>query len=86
MQGLTYRGTSLMRNRPLPRTAIGPYADAFCRVVGGGVFLWARYPCIVPFGAQVPDVLTRANVGLSMVTHTHTHTHTQTHTHTHSTV
>jgi len=36
---LTYRGTSLIIKRTPPRTAIGPYAYAYCRVVGGGVFL-----------------------------------------------
>ena len=33
------RGTSLIRNRTPPRTAIGPYTHAYCRVLGGGVFL-----------------------------------------------
>ena len=39
------QGTSLTRNRTPPRTAKGPYAYAYCMVLGGGVFLWARYPC-----------------------------------------
>ena len=34
-----YMGTSLIRNRTPPRTATGPYAYAYCRVLGGGVFL-----------------------------------------------
>ena len=34
---LLYRGTSLIRNRTPPRTARGPYAYAYCRVLGGGV-------------------------------------------------
>ena len=37
--GTRYRGTSLMRNHIPPRTAIGPYAYAYCRVWGGGGFL-----------------------------------------------
>ena len=32
------RGTSLIRNRTPPRTAIEPYAFAYCRVLGGSVF------------------------------------------------
>jgi len=40
-----YRGTSLIRNRPLlgpySSTCLGPYGAPR----GGGVFLWARYPC-----------------------------------------
>jgi len=35
----SYRGTSLIRNRTPPRTAIGPYAYAYGRVLGGCVFL-----------------------------------------------
>ena len=35
-----YRGTSLIRKRPPPpRTTIGPYAEAYSRVLGGGGFL-----------------------------------------------
>jgi len=34
-----YRGTSLIRNCTPPRTAIGPYAYAYYRVLGSGVFL-----------------------------------------------
>jgi len=30
---------------PPPRTAIGLQAYSYCRVLGGGVFLSARYPC-----------------------------------------
>ena len=40
-----YMGTSLIRKRT-PRWAIsGPYVLAYHRVLGGGVFSWARYPC-----------------------------------------
>jgi hypothetical protein len=42
---LRYRGTSLIRNSPPSwdhhRTLDSPY----CRVLGGGCFSWARYPC-----------------------------------------
>ena len=42
-----YRGTSLIRHRPpTPRTVIGPCAQAHCRILGGGVFLWARFFCM----------------------------------------
>jgi len=34
-----YRGTSLIRNNTPLRTAMGPYAYAYCSVLGGGVFL-----------------------------------------------
>ena len=34
-----YRATSLIRNRTPPRTAIRPYAYAYCRVLGGCGFL-----------------------------------------------
>ena len=37
-RSVEYRGTSLIRNCPPPRTAIGTYAYAYCRVLGGGVF------------------------------------------------
>ena len=30
---------------PPPRTTIGPWEQSYCRVLGGRVFLWARYPC-----------------------------------------
>ena len=33
-----------------PRTPLGPQAEACGRVLGGGGFLWARYPC----RAQIP--------------------------------
>ena len=42
-----YRGTALMRKRPPRRTTIGPYADAYCSVLGGCVFL-----CEVPLHTQ----------------------------------
>ena len=29
----------LVRNRPPPRTTVGPWAQAYCRVLGGGGFL-----------------------------------------------
>ena len=44
-QSAPYRGTSLIRNAHPPRTTIGPLAKAYCRVVGGGIFLSARCPC-----------------------------------------
>ena len=34
-----YRGTSLIRKRPPPRTTRGPSAWAYCRVLGEGVFV-----------------------------------------------
>ena len=43
---ISYRGTSLVRNR----TPLGPYRRPMPRVLGGpggvGAFLWARYPCM----------------------------------------
>ena len=48
------RGASLIRNRTPLRTAIGPYAYAYCRVLGGGIFLRARYPCMVHNAASYP--------------------------------
>ena len=41
---MRYRGTSLIRNLPNPRTTMRPY----CRVLGGGCFLCARCPCSTP--------------------------------------
>ena len=39
-------GTSLLRNLPPhPRTTIGLWAQSYCRVLRGGGFLLARYPC-----------------------------------------
>ena len=32
---------------PPPRTAIGASAWSYCRVLRGGGFLYARYPCMV---------------------------------------
>ena len=40
-----YRGTSLIRKRPPPRTTIGPKAYTYCRVLGWGGFSCARHPC-----------------------------------------
>ena len=40
-----YRGTSLIRNSPPPRTTIGSWAQSYCRVLRGPGFLWARCPC-----------------------------------------
>ena len=37
-EGLGFRGTSLIRNRPPPRTVTGSYAQAYGRVLGGGIF------------------------------------------------
>ena len=34
-----YRSTSLIRNAHPPRTTTGPYARAYSRFLGGGVFL-----------------------------------------------
>jgi hypothetical protein len=34
-----YRGTSLIRNSPPPRTIIGPYVQSYCRVLAGRYFL-----------------------------------------------
>ena len=42
-------GTGVPRSQeiaPPPRTVTRAYAQAYCRVLGGGVFLRARYPCI----------------------------------------
>ena len=33
------------KTRPPPRITIRPYAYAYCRILEGGVILWARYPC-----------------------------------------
>ena len=43
-----YGGTSLTKKRPSPRTAMGPYVNSYCRVLGGGCFLSARYPNTTP--------------------------------------
>ena len=40
----TCRGTSLIRNSPLPNN----HHRTYCRVLGGGRFLCARYPCTIP--------------------------------------
>jgi len=43
---LLHRVASLIRNRHPPnRAGIGPYAQAYCRVLERGVFLRARYSC-----------------------------------------
>jgi hypothetical protein len=42
-----YRSTSLIRNRIPPRTAMGPYAYAYCRVLGGGI--WPFGPNLFAF-------------------------------------
>ena len=34
-----YKGTLLIRKRPPPRTSVGPWAKAYCRVLQGGGFL-----------------------------------------------
>ena len=41
-----------MGKRPLPRTFMGPWTKAYCRVLGGGVLLQARYPCRVVQGSS----------------------------------
>ena len=38
------------------RTAIGPWAYAYCKVLGGGVVLWARYPCVYQHPADTPTL------------------------------
>jgi hypothetical protein len=40
-----YRGTSLIKDAHPPRTPLRPYAQAYGRVLGGCVFLWAWYTC-----------------------------------------
>ena len=40
-----YMGTSLIGHRHPPGTIIGPQAQAYCRVLRGGCFLRARFPC-----------------------------------------
>ena len=37
-------GTSLIRNSHAPRTTIGPWAKAYCRVLGGGGVLMSEVP------------------------------------------
>jgi len=37
--GPAYRGTSLIRKHTHPRTAIGPYAYTYCRILRSSVFL-----------------------------------------------
>ena len=39
-----YRGTSIMRSSPPPRTTIGPYVWSYCRVLRGGVLLMSELP------------------------------------------
>ena len=36
-----------IRKRDPSGTVICPPAYPFCRLLGGGAFLWARFPCIV---------------------------------------
>ena len=55
-----YRGTSLKRNS----APLGPYSRNMPRALwwsqlGGGCFLWARYPC----SSNVSRVRTRASLG-----------------------
>jgi len=38
-------GASLIRKRHHPSTIVRPYAQTYCRVLGEGVFSFARYPC-----------------------------------------
>ena len=47
-----YRGTSRMRNSQPPRISIGPWAYAYGRVLRGGCFLYARYPCTPARGRE----------------------------------
>ena len=64
-----HRGTSLKRNSNLPRIAIGPYAEAYCRFLERVGFLSARYPCIgvrVAWGsAAAPAAPACLEVGVS---------------------
>ena len=44
----------LIRNYPPPRTTIGPWAWSYCRILMGGSFLRASYPCrstLLPFSS-----------------------------------
>ena len=41
-----YRGTSPIRHTQPPRITINPWEQGYCRVLGGCVFSWARYPCM----------------------------------------
>ena len=64
------RVASLIRNAPPPRITIGPWVCSYCRVLGGGYLLWARYPCISR-PRRIPDV--EAVEGEALLSHrTHT--------------
>ena len=41
---LLYRGTSLIRKRPTPRTTIGSKAYSYCRALEGALFLMSEVP------------------------------------------
>ena len=43
-----YRSTSLIRKAHPPRITLGPYAQAYCRVLGGGRFLMSEAPIYTP--------------------------------------
>ena len=43
---IVYRGTSLIRNSPPLRAAIGPQAFSYCRVLERHCFLRPRCPCV----------------------------------------
>ena len=44
-EGYPYRGTSIIKNSPHPRTNVGPYVWSYCRVLGGGCTLAVGSPC-----------------------------------------
>jgi hypothetical protein len=46
-----------LKNATPPMASTGPYAKAYCRDLGGGGLLRARYPCIA-FQAPLPFVIT----------------------------
>jgi hypothetical protein len=58
-----YRGTSLIRNHPPLRTTIGPWASAYCRVLGGA-FSYERgtHVCAWASGAQPLRVCLRLDL------------------------
>ena len=51
-----YRGILLIRHSPPPRTTIGTQVQPYCRVLGGGCFVRARYPCRVRQSQEYPPV------------------------------
>jgi len=49
-----HRGTSLTRKCPPLRTTIGPYTEAYCKVLGEGVFK-RRTPVLNPGEGLYPE-------------------------------